>query len=63
MRFSLCAQYSLLIVGFLNRQDPGSGGCVCFYDMDPMKPAFEFCTEIAHMRIMHSPCTCLQTEM
>lgn len=40
---------------FLNWQDTENRACWCFYNTDPVKPAFECCAEIAHMRIMHSP--------
>lgn len=28
---------------------------MCFCKADPVKTTFEFCTETAHVRIMHSP--------
>lgn len=34
---------------------PGSGCCVRLSKLRPVKPAFEFCTETAHVRITHSP--------
>lgn len=47
----------------LNWQDTESRGCLCFCTTDPLKHAFEFCTEIARMRIMHFSSICFQTEL
>lgn len=31
---------------------------MCFYNVGLVEPAFEFCTEMAHMRIMNSHWKC-----